>query len=93
MKKIKCDCCGRKRKFLESFAVLETGNGVLNFCSECNDLAYKVRDAANDADKKEFTKYKDQWEKREKNCGEIYLNWKKEFLAKNEELLSNQVEG
>ena len=43
-----CDCCRRKKKLFESFAAIQTKNGQLNFCVECNDLAYKVRDDANE---------------------------------------------
>lgn len=79
---MKCDCCGRRKKLLESFANIEIENGSLNLCVECNDLAYKVRDAADEHNKEEFKKYLKQWEKRENSPCDKYLNWKNEFISK-----------
>lgn len=44
----RCDCCGRRKKFFESFAHLQTDNESLWLCVDCNDLLYKMRDAASD---------------------------------------------
>ena len=38
---MKCSCCGRKRRFLESFEELGTG---LNICVDCSKLLYKYQD-------------------------------------------------
>ena len=37
-----CDCCGRKKKLFESFAAVKHKQTQMNFCADCNDLAYKV---------------------------------------------------
>lgn len=78
---MQCDCCGRKKKMFESFAVVKTNNDNLNFCVDCNNLAYKVRDAANELNEVEFDNLIKEWEKKEKKPSENYLNWKKTFIA------------
>ena len=49
-----CDCCGRRKKFFESFASVKNGEDQMSFCVNCNDIAYKVRDAANENDENQY---------------------------------------
>lgn len=83
-----CDCCGRKKKLFGSFAAVQTKNGRLNFCVECNDLAYKVRDDANAMNKDAYIQHLDQWKKRAKKPTEKFIAWQKTFLAPLEKKLS-----
>lgn len=83
-----CDCCGRKKKLFESFAVVQTKNGQLNFCVECNDVAYKVRDDANDMNKDAYNLHLEQWKKRAKKPSKIFVEWQKYFLNPLEKKLS-----
>lgn len=76
-----CDCCGRKRKLLESFAAVQYKQTQMNFCADCNDLAYKVRDDANDHNKDEYEKHIKEWEKQAKKPSDLFLAWQKEFIA------------
>lgn len=79
---MKCDCCSKKKGFLESFArITEKGNEI-NLCVKCNDLAYKVRDAKKENDETKYIKYLNEWDKCEKNSTDEYKNWKKSFLEK-----------
>lgn len=39
---MKCACCGRKKKIMESFENLGDGGDV---CVECSDIMYKIHDA------------------------------------------------
>lgn len=75
-----CDCCGRKKKLFESFAAVKTEKGQLNFCVECNDIAYKIRDDANEHDKEKFDQHVKEWEKRAKKPSKLFTEWKKEFM-------------
>ena len=75
-----CDCCGRKKKLFESFAVIMTDEGKMNLCVDCNDLAYKIRDDANDGNKEQFDEHLKQLEKRGKKARPIFVDWKKKFI-------------
>ena len=82
-----CDCCGRKKKLFESFAVVKHKQTQMNFCVDCNDLAYKVRDDANEQNQDAYEKHLKDWEKRAKKPSETFLLWQQEFLAPLEKKL------
>lgn len=82
-----CDCCGRKKKLFESFATVQIKGGQLNFCVDCNDLAYKVRDDANEMNKDGYNLHLEQWKKRAKKPSENFVEWQKTFLVPLEERL------
>ncbi len=77
---MQCDCCGKKKKLFESYALVQTKYGSLNLCVKCNDIAYKVRDDANDMNIDEFQNHIDEWEKRSKKPSEKFLKWREDFL-------------
>lgn len=76
-----CDCCGRKKKLFESFAAVQYKKVQMNFCAACNDLAYKVRDDANDRNKDEYKKHLKEWKMRAKKPSDLFLEWQREFLV------------
>ena len=76
-----CDCCGRKKKLFESFAAVKFKKTQMNFCVDCNDLAYKVRDDANKQNKDAYEKHLKEWKKRAKKSSETFLLWQQEFLT------------
>lgn len=39
---MKCSCCGRKKKIMESFEDLGKGGSV---CVDCSDILYRINDA------------------------------------------------
>lgn len=82
-----CDCCGRKKKLFESFAVIMTDEGKINLCVGCNDLAYKIRDDANDGNKEYFIEHLKQLEERGKKARPIFMDWKKKFIEDNNKKL------
>ena len=59
-----CDCCGRRKKIFESFAAVKYGQTQMNFCVDCNDLAYKIRDDANEQNSDSYEKHLKEWKKR-----------------------------
>ena len=75
-----CDCCGRKKKLLESFAIVKFKQKQMNFCVDCNDLAYKVRDDANERNKDNYEKHLEEWNKRAEKPSDTFLLWQKDFL-------------
>ena len=40
-----CDCCGKRRGFLESFVPYDHKDSKVNLCVHCNEMIYTVRDA------------------------------------------------
>ena len=52
-----CDCCGRKKKLFESFAAVKYNQIQMNFCVDCNNIAYKVRDDANERNTENYAKH------------------------------------
>lgn len=45
---MKCSCCGRKKRLLESFENLGEGGDV---CVDCSDLLYRIHDAVTEKQK------------------------------------------
>ncbi|WP_286152845.1 hypothetical protein [Sporofaciens musculi] len=84
-----CDCCGRKKKLFESFATVQTKTGQLHFCVDCNDLAYKVRDDANEMNKDSYNLHLAQWGKRAKKPSKSFIEWQEAFIAPLEKKLSS----
>ena len=85
-----CDCCGRKKKLFESFAGVSYKQAQMNFCADCNNLAYKVRDHANNQNNNEYEKHIKEWKKRAKKPSDLFLAWQKEFLAPLEKVLKKE---
>lgn len=80
---MKCSCCGRKKKLLESFEDIGKGGNV---CVECSDLLYRIQDAVTEKDKKTY------WEKvgqvksyiKEKKSMDEFEKWfMDDFLKRN----------
>ena len=85
-----CDCCGKKRKLFESFAAVKYKQAQLNSCVDCNDLAYKVRDDANEQNNDSYEKHLKEWKKRAKEPSELFLAWQQEFLTPLEKSLKKE---
>lgn len=85
-----CDCCGRKKKLFESFAAVEYKGLQINLCVDCNDLAYKVRDAANEQNINNYENHIAEWQKRTKKPSEIFLSWQQDFLTPLEKSLKTE---
>ena len=85
-----CDCCGRKKKLFEPFAAVKHKQTQMNFCADCNDLAYKVRDDANEQNRDNYEKHLKEWKKRAKKPSETFLLWQQEFLTQLEKSFKNE---
>lgn len=75
-----CDCCKRRKKLFESYAAVQYDKKQLNFCVACNDLAYKVRDAANEHNKAEYDDLLNQWNMKSKKSTLLFKKWKSDFI-------------
>lgn len=79
----KCSCCGRKKKFFESFEDIGKGGAV---CVECSDILYRINDAKREKDVEEYNKnidvvngYIDN-----KKASEGFISWYKgDFIKRN----------
>ena len=74
-----CDCCGRRKKIFESFAAVKHGQTQMNFCVECNDLAYKIRDDANEQNIDSYEKHLKNGKKEQKSQRKHFWNGSKFF--------------
>ena len=88
---MRCDCCGRRKRLFESFAEVKTGKKNLNLCVDCNDLFYKLRDAAAEDNKQEFDNVMAELNKRMKKSSTELESWATEFFEKQKAKLSNSA--
>ena len=80
---MECSCCNKKRKLLESFAVLNIDNQKFELCSECNNLVFKLRDFSVKKNKKEFDiAQKKILKKCETNNNPTFKKWLDSFIKK-----------
>lgn len=87
-----CDCCNKRKKLFESYAVVQAQGGIINLCAECNDLAYKIRDDANAGDKAQFEEHLQAIEKRGKKAKAKFMKWKIIFVNELEKKFQFEVE-
>lgn len=85
---MKCDCCGRKKKLFESYVAIKYEDSRINLCAFCNDLAYKIRDDANNNEKELFEKHLEEWENRSKKKSDKFTKWQVEFIKKQESVFN-----
>lgn len=71
---MKCVCCGKKKKLLESFEELEKD---INICVDCSKVLYKYQDAVKKKNTEESTKLLDEikTKKNEKMFSEWFLKF------------------
>ena len=86
---MKCDCCGRKKKLFESFAEVKDGKTTLHLCVDCNDLFYKLRDAASEGDRLEFDSVMADLKKKMKKGSAAFKDWATRFIDQQKDKLSS----
>ena len=64
----------------------------MNFCIDCNDIAYKVRDNANELNRANFDKHMKEWKKRAKKPSNLFVEWQKGFVAPLEAKFQEQID-
>ena len=77
-----CDCCKRRKRLFESYALIKTDKKQLHLCVDCNVMLYKLRDAADDKNEKLFNELLVQLENNNKKSTSAFLLWKEEFIKK-----------
>ena len=84
---MKCECCGKRKGLLESFATIESLDGKANVCVDCNDLLYKLRDAANEGDPECYNESKRALQKRKRKPSERFNKWLKDYVVLQEQAI------
>lgn len=79
---MKCDCCGRKKKIMESFENVGEGG---NICKDCSDLLYRIHDAFSEKNKDDYVKNVNLVKSYfEKNSSSEYKVWfEEDFILRN----------
>ncbi len=79
---MKCACCGKKKKFLESFEELEKD---INICVDCSKVLYKYQDAIKEKNAEEADKLLDEikGKKSEKSFVEWFSNFQDRIGVQN----------
>ena len=78
---MKCDCCGKKKGFFESFSLIKTKQYNLNLCARCNNIEFKIRDYSALNNKEEVNKALIQIDNLSKDkCSKKFEEWHKEFV-------------
>jgi len=80
---MKCSCCGRKKKLLESFENLTQNVDV---CVDCSDIMYKICDAKKEKKKDEYKSHVKAIKEFEdkKKSSEDFIKWfKEDFMKRN----------
>ena len=62
------------------------------FCADCNDLAYKIRDDADDNNKEGYSKHLKEWKERAKKPSHLFCTWQKEFLTPFERKFTKETD-
>lgn len=86
---MKCDCCGRKKKLLESFVEVKVSKTALHLCVDCNDLFYKLRDAASKDNRQEFDSVMTELNKKMKKSSAALKDWAASFTDKQKAKLNS----
>ena len=79
---MKCSCCGKKKKLLESFEELEKD---INICVDCSKVLYKYQDAIKEKNAEEADKLLDEikGKKSEKSFVEWFCNFQDRIGVQN----------
>lgn len=77
---MKCDCCAKKKRMLESYEEIRFDNKKLHFCVKCNTDLYNMKDLykANKTD--EYEERKKVIDKKKEKCSEDFNAWYDSFL-------------
>ena len=75
-----CDCCLKKKRFLESYEAIKTDRGTMNLCVDCTNLVYKIRDDYKAKDKEKYEKNLKELKKRGKKAKPIFSLWLDSFI-------------
>lgn len=80
---MKCSCCGRRKKIMESFEDLGAGGSV---CVECSDILYRINDAVAKKEKSIYEEKVNQIKSytKENKAAAEFQNWfAEDFLRRN----------
>lgn len=86
---MKCSCCGRKKKLLESFENIGKGGSV---CVDCSDILYRIHDAVTEKNLEEYQSRKKSIEDyfQKKKATDAFKVWFYEDFIKRNQLSEKQ---
>ena len=74
---MKCSCCGKKKKLLESFEELEKD---ISICVDCSKVLYKYQDAVKEKNEEDSKKLLD--EIKGKKSEKSFIEWFSKFQGR-----------
>lgn len=77
---MKCDCCGKTKKLFDMFYTQKNGNCQIRLCSDCNELAERIRQDAPTGERELYELHLAQWNRRAKDPSPDFPEWKQAFL-------------
>lgn len=85
---MKCSCCGRKRKIMESFEDIGKGGSV---CVECSDILYRIHAAVTEKDKMTYDEKVNliKSNKKENKSANEFEKWFMDDFLKRNDFISN----
>ncbi len=78
---MKCDCCGKRKCWLEAFEDIENKDETLHVCVKCSTLLYKIRYASKNGDIKEYDSSIASMKKRMLKASSGFKEWFKNNKA------------
>ena len=78
---MKCDCCGKTKKLFDMFYTQKNGNCQGRLCSECNELAERIRQDVLAGERELYELHLVQWNRRAKDPSPDFPEWNQAFLA------------
>ena len=77
-----CDCCEKKKRLLDMFYSMGDGEGKVNLCSECQDVARRMELDLQGGEKELNDLHRYQLRKRAKAPTEAFCLWQRELDSK-----------
>lgn len=78
---MKCDCCGKTKKLFDMFYTQKNENCQVRLCSECNELAERIRQDVLAGERELYELHLVQWNRRAKDPSPDFPEWNQAFLA------------
>ena len=72
---MRCDCCNRRKKLLESFEEIDAEKVRIHLCVDCSNHLYQIRDLIKENDVEALNFKKIEIEKKMKKASSAFKSW------------------
>ena len=72
---MKCDCCGKKKRWREAYEDIVFEDNKLHVCVNCSTSLYKLRYEANNGDERTYKEALDNFKKGMSNPSDGFIKW------------------